>query len=403
MFYPGNADAGMIARQQFYLATRYDGTETNTTNLELFPGNPSTSQGLGDLNRLLEWNYSAVPDSFERNRNQIIYTTYQHNRDPFTDHPEWVWSVFKDQANHSQVSIAGSTVGADGSSTKNVNLGRVFVGGAVPAAQVSTLNKTGDDGTYYSVTTSGAATSSVTGRVNACVITTGNYTVTKTISVGLNTATTSAGVKSGTVTVDNLDITTGGGAGKGANDANDTFNVSLNVLDHVTPSFTSPSLLTSNTLDFGNIAIGKCCSDVELRMYSGILNSLRSAPRPTWISTASRQRELVRRSRRTSVRLPVRCYQIAAGTSQTFLASLNLTNTGTFTAVYTLNFSDENIAGAQNKSVSLTLTGQVRLAGDFNNDGSVDAGDYVVWQRSLGESVAVAYDGARRRWQHDSG
>jgi hypothetical protein len=86
--------------------------------------------------------------------------------------------------------------------------------------------------------------------------------------------------------------------------------------------------------------------------------------------------------------------QIAAGTSQTFAASLNLTSVGTFTAVYMLNFSDENITGAQNKSGSLTLTGKVRLAGDFNGDGSVDAGDYVVWQRSLGQSVAAAYDGA---------
>ena len=30
MWYPGDADAGMIARQEFYMAVRYDGTETNT-------------------------------------------------------------------------------------------------------------------------------------------------------------------------------------------------------------------------------------------------------------------------------------------------------------------------------------------------------------------------------------
>src|SRR6185295_10053702 len=120
---------------------RYDGTETNTTNLELFAGDPSTSQGLGDLNRLIEWHFAATPDAFERNRNQV--------------------------------SISGTTVGGDGSSVKNVNLGRVFVGSAVPAAQANTLNKTGDDGTYYSVTTSGAATSSVTGSFNAFAITTG--------------------------------------------------------------------------------------------------------------------------------------------------------------------------------------------------------------------------------------
>ena len=117
------------------------------------------------------------------------------------------------------------------------------------------------------MTTSGAATSSVTGRFNAFAITTGGSTVTKSISIGLSGTTSTAGVKSGTVTVDNLDITTGGGTGKGANDGNDTFNVSLNVLDHMTPSFTSPSLLTSKTLDFGNIAIGSSTPTLNFNVF----------------------------------------------------------------------------------------------------------------------------------------
>jgi hypothetical protein len=86
--------------------------------------------------------------------------------------------------------------------------------------------------------------------------------------------------------------------------------------------------------------------------------------------------------------------QISAGTSQTFSASLNLTSTGTFTAMYTLNFSDENLTGAQNKSVTLTLTGTVRLAGDFDGNGSVDSGDYLVWRRSFGQTGLTAYSGA---------
>jgi hypothetical protein len=197
-------------------------------------------------------------------------------------------------------------------------------------------------------------------------------------------------MKSGAVTVDNLDITTGGGAGKGANDADDTFNVSLNVLDHMTPSFASPSLQTSNTLDFGNIAIGSSTPTLNFDVFD--LNS-------TVGSTANMDFDSFTPSGyssafTTDLGASAGSLQIAAGASQTFAASLNLTSVGTFTAMYTLNFSDENITGAQNKSVTLTLTGTVRLAGDFNDDGSVDAGDYVVWQRSLGQSVAAAYDGA---------
>ncbi len=396
-WYPGDADAGMIARQEFYMAVRYNGTDASTQDLEIGTGNVANPTGaedlppqLGNLTRLIEWNYAAAPDTFERNRNQVIFTSYQHNRNPFTDHPEWVWSVFKDQANHSQVSIAGATVAGDGSSTKNVDLGRVFVGGAVPAAQANTLNKTGDDGTYYSVTAGGAATSTVSGRFNAFAITTGSATVTKSISIGLNTTTATAGVKSGTVAVDNLDITTGGGAGKGANDGIDTFNVSLNVLDHMTPSFTSPSLLASKTLDFGNIALGSSTPTLNFDVFdlNGTVGSTANMDFDTFTPSGNST------AFTTNLGASAGSLQIAAGMSQTFAASLNLTSVGTFTAMYTLNFSDENLTGAQNKSLTLTLTGKVRLAGDFNNDGSVDAGDYVVWQRSLGQIVGAAYAGA---------
>ena len=34
------------------------------------------------------------PDAFEKRRNQVIYDTWQHNRNPFIDHPEWVTSIY---------------------------------------------------------------------------------------------------------------------------------------------------------------------------------------------------------------------------------------------------------------------------------------------------------------------
>ena len=91
----------MIARQEFYGAVRYDGADSSTLNLELdsgFVANPTGANDpppqLGNLDRLVEWHFAAPPDSFERRRNQVIYDSYQHNRDPFIDHPEYVWSVF---------------------------------------------------------------------------------------------------------------------------------------------------------------------------------------------------------------------------------------------------------------------------------------------------------------------
>ena len=141
-WYPGDADRGDVARTIFYMATRYGQGQTN--NLSLINGQ-STTYNMGDLASFLKWNYEDVPDTFERQRNQYIYssalnpTYYQGNRNPYIDHPEWVWSVFVDQANDSQISIAGATVNSDGSSTKTVDLGRVFVrfsaGGPVIHAQ----------------------------------------------------------------------------------------------------------------------------------------------------------------------------------------------------------------------------------------------------------------------------
>lgn len=392
-WYPGDADAGMIARQEFYMAVRYDGSETNTTDLEIGTGNVTNQTGqedpppqLGNLTRLLEWHFAATPDDFERRRNQMVFG-FQNNRDPFVDHPEYVWSVFVNQANNSQISIAGATVNADGSSSKTVDLGRVLVGGAVPAAQLNTLNKTGADGTYYSVTASGNATSSVTGPFNAFRT---NTTDSKSISIGLNTTTGTAGVRSGTVTVDNLDITTQGGAGHGANDANDTFNVTLNVLDHMSPSFVSPALTTTKTLNFGSIAVGSAATPLNFDVFdlNGVAGSTSNMDFDS-VTPAGNSGAFT-----TNLAASAGSLQIAAGSSHTFAASLNATSVGTFTATYTLNFSDENLAGAISKSITLTLTGTVRLAGDYNQDGAVDNSDYLIWRRSDGQTGVPAFSGA---------
>ncbi len=44
---------------------------------------------------MLQWSQQGPPDAGEMRRNDIIFDTYQHNRNPFIDHPEWaaaIWS-----------------------------------------------------------------------------------------------------------------------------------------------------------------------------------------------------------------------------------------------------------------------------------------------------------------------
>ncbi|WP_306214875.1 endonuclease [Actinoplanes sp. RD1] len=91
---PRNAVKGDVARMIFYMAVRYQGDDA-WPDLEV---NDSVSNGtnpkLGRLSKLLTWNTQDPPDAFERNRNEVIYASYQHNRNPFIDHPEWVASIF---------------------------------------------------------------------------------------------------------------------------------------------------------------------------------------------------------------------------------------------------------------------------------------------------------------------
>ena len=95
-FEPPDAAKGDVARACLYMAVRYQGQYHANANLELvdYVGTTSTGNQLGKLSTLLAWHELDPVDDFERKRNEKIYTTYQHNRNPFIDHPTWVTAVF---------------------------------------------------------------------------------------------------------------------------------------------------------------------------------------------------------------------------------------------------------------------------------------------------------------------
>jgi endonuclease I len=43
---------------------------------------------MGLLSTLIAWHQADPPDDAERARNEVIYS-FQGNRNPFIDHPEW--------------------------------------------------------------------------------------------------------------------------------------------------------------------------------------------------------------------------------------------------------------------------------------------------------------------------
>ncbi|MEV7413950.1 endonuclease [Streptomyces sp. NPDC089919] len=93
-FEPRNAVKGDVARMILYMAVRYEGDD-GWANLEPNDrvGNGSAPY-IGKLSLLKQWNLQDPPDAFEQRRNQVIYDTYQHNRNPFIDHPEWVNQIW---------------------------------------------------------------------------------------------------------------------------------------------------------------------------------------------------------------------------------------------------------------------------------------------------------------------
>lgn len=373
-YFPGDADKGDVARSLFYSATRWSSLGLNL--VDTFPG----AFQMGDLSSLVNWHFLDAPDAFERRRNHVIYsqvenpTYYTNNRNAYVDHPEFVWSVFVDQANDSRITIDAAPVAEDGSSTVNVDLGRVYVGSAVPAAQSFTLNKLDSDGTYFSVTTDGDAVSSLGGRYNAFR---NGGADSRAISVGLNTSTATSGLKSGAVTIDNLDVTTGGGAGRGANDGNDTFNVSLAVLDHPVASFSFNLPVNEFTIDFGKIALGSQTS------IASMLTNLAANGAPDF--AANLDLDSITGDGDTEVLFTNldSFAGMAQGDYQTFDSFFAPTSVGQFSAIYTLNLSDEDLPGEQQQTLTLNLLAEAVLAGDFNTDGAVDAADYVVWRDGL--------------------
>lgn len=88
---------GEIARAAFYMDVRYSGDKSNENDLQLtndLSEISSVNVFFGRLDTLLEWHMTDPADNPERVRNDLVYSDYQKNRNPFVDHPEWVVAIY---------------------------------------------------------------------------------------------------------------------------------------------------------------------------------------------------------------------------------------------------------------------------------------------------------------------
>ena len=106
VFEPQDSDKGDIARAIFYMVARYnyiakdgDTIDSNNPNLELaqtneiiggYTSSKTTTGKMGIMTDLLYWHHLDPVDEFEVHRNNLLYTNYTNNRNPFIDFPDWV-------------------------------------------------------------------------------------------------------------------------------------------------------------------------------------------------------------------------------------------------------------------------------------------------------------------------
>ena len=363
----GTNHRGEIARAMFYAATRYDGTDVNTTDLVLVNGFPTGNQ-MGDLAALLDWHYSDPIDDRELRRNHLIFSNsanplwYQGNRNPFVDHPEYVWAIWGPTPNSSTLFV-GAGPAADGSSTLNTTL-RAIVGAAGVSQQV-TINKQGATPTTYNILPGSGVT--VDGTLTGLTFVPGTQQNTITLRAA---DTSTAGLSIVPVTVDNTDLTSAG-TGQGVADANDTISVALDILTPSAASFDAVSIvsttLVQSSVEEGSMAIlidvpihnlggGPAQATLDVESVTGLTGPYSvSGALPTGIAGAP-------------------------GTLSIQFDPAALAQ-GTYPATATLGVSDENIPGASASSMTLNLSVVVTppvvapCPGDANGDLVVNFSD----------------------------
>ncbi len=95
---PPDTVKGDVARMMFYMATRYEGSDqSKTPDLEIVEGITHIgSTRFGRLCDLYNWNKEDPVDDFEKRRNEVIYS-WQGNRNPYIDHPEFAKTIWGSQ------------------------------------------------------------------------------------------------------------------------------------------------------------------------------------------------------------------------------------------------------------------------------------------------------------------
>lgn len=93
---PPKQHRGDVARALMYMAVCYGFHQPGGGPALRLSDSPKISTGeMGLLSTLLKWNDSDPPSREEKLRNERVCKFYQHNRNPFVDHPEYARLIWR--------------------------------------------------------------------------------------------------------------------------------------------------------------------------------------------------------------------------------------------------------------------------------------------------------------------
>jgi hypothetical protein len=191
----------------------------------------------------------------------------------------------------------------------------------------------------------------------------------------LSLLTANPGVSSGTVSASS----TSAGVASG----NFSQGVATTVLAHANASFSPVAAENAATIDFGIRAMG-----LTVGTQSFSVNNLADASGYTAALDLDSISGSGDTGKLTTNAAPFS--NLAPGGSTSFSASINTSSTGSFSATYTLQNSDQNLPGAITLTpLNLTITARIALAGDADLNGTVDTVDFNIVASDFGLSPAT--------------
>lgn len=101
VFEPDDEYKGDFARTYFYMAACYN-DKIASWNSDMLAGNKYPAYTTWAVNLLMKWNEQDPVSQKEIDRNEAVYS-YQHNRNPFIDHPELADYIWGDKQNEGWV------------------------------------------------------------------------------------------------------------------------------------------------------------------------------------------------------------------------------------------------------------------------------------------------------------